>query len=198
MVKNNYSFYEILKTVISLFYTKICYSKARLIRLPFYMRGKERMEYNKGFTTGYGCRIECFSIVANKKTTLKIGMNCHMGDYVHIASGEEVIIGNDCLLASKIYISDISHGLYSGGTTHSSPDIEPRHRKLHTKPVNIGNNVWIGECVTILPGAIIGDGCIIGANSVVNKHIDSHCLAVGSPARVIKRYDDSTQKWISV
>ncbi|EHA1082875.1 acetyltransferase [Photobacterium damselae] len=198
MVKNSYGFYEILKTIISLFYTKVFYAKARLIRLPFYMRGKEKMVYNKGLTTGYGCRIECFSITKNKNATLKIGINCHMGDYVHIASGEEVIIGDNCLLASKIYISDISHGIYSGDGPHSSPDIEPRNHKLYTKPVYIGNNVWIGEGVSILPGTVIGDGCIIGANSVVNKNIDANCLAVGSPAKVIKKYDKLTQKWILV
>jgi acetyltransferase-like isoleucine patch superfamily enzyme len=197
-MKNEYSLYEIIKTIIALFYTKIFYSNARLIRLPVYIRGGKRMKYSRGFTTGYGCRIECFSITSNKKHSLIIGKNCHIGDYVHIASGEEVIIGDDCLFASKIYISDISHGLYSGSSDHSSPSMEPRNRELHTKPVNIGNNVWIGESVTILPGSKIGNGCIIGANSVVNKHIEDDCLAVGCPAKVIKRYDKVSKKWISV
>jgi acetyltransferase-like isoleucine patch superfamily enzyme len=197
-MKNEYSLYEIIKTIISLFYTKIFYSDARLIRLPVYIRGGKRMTYGKGLTTGYGCRIECFSIASNKKHSLEIGKNCHIGDYVHIASGEEVVIGDNCLLASKIYISDISHGLYSGGSVHSSPSMEPRYRTLHTKPVSIGDNVWIGEGVTILPGTKIGNGCIIGANSVVNKHIEDNCLAVGCPAKVIKRYDELSGKWISV
>ena len=197
-MKNEYSVYEIIKTIKALLFTKIFYSNARLIRLPVYIRGGKRMSYGKGLTTGYGCRIECFSINSNNKHSLQIGKNFHIGDYVHIASGEEIIIGDDCLLASKIYISDISHGEYSGATMHTSPSIEPRNRNLSTKPVVIGNNVWIGESVSILPGSKIGDGCIIGANSVVNKNIEANCLAVGCPAKVIKRYDEKSKKWISV
>ena len=57
----------------------------------------------------------------------------------------------------------------------------------------IGNDVWIGENATILPGVHIGDGAIIGANSVVAKDIDPYSIAVGNPCRVVKkRFDDET------
>ena len=77
----------------------------------------------------------------------------------------------------------------------SSPDIAPDDRPLYSKPVCIGNNVWIGENVCILLGVTIGDGCIIGANSVVNKDIPKDCIAVGSPAKVIKRFNRELNKW---
>lgn len=194
-MKNGYGLGEIIKNSISLVYTRIFFKDARLIRRPIYIRGKELLSYGKGFTTGYGCRLEMFKIHSNSTTKLIIGSNCKMGDHVHIAAGELVSIGNNCLMASKIYISDISHGDYSGTNEFSSPYSAPDNRALYTKPVYIGNNVWIGENVCILPGVKIGNGCIIGANSVVNKDIPDNCIVVGSPAIVVKTYNDKKNIW---
>jgi lipopolysaccharide O-acetyltransferase len=61
--------------------------------------------------------------------------------------------------------------------------------------VVIGDNVWIGESVCVLPGVSIGEGCIIGALSVVTKSIPAYSIAVGSPARVVKQFDFEQNKW---
>jgi lipopolysaccharide O-acetyltransferase len=66
---------------------------------------------------------------------------------------------------------------------------------LYSSPVIIEENVWIGEYVSILPGVTIGRGSIIGSMSVVNKNIPAFCIAVGAPAKVIKRYNFTTNKW---
>lgn len=194
-MKNGYGVGEIFKNVISLIYTKVFYKKARLIRRPIYVRGKKYLRYDIGLTTGYSCRLEMFDIGGSEDKKLIIGENCKIGDYVHIAVGEKVTIGDNCLMASKIYISDISHGDYSGIFEYSSPYTPPDNRKLCTKPVSIGNNVWIGENVCILPGVKIGDGCVIGANSVVNRDIAKNSVAVGSPARVVKVYSKEFMIW---
>jgi len=194
-MKNRYSLSEIFTNIISLMYTKIFFKGARFIRRPIHVRGKNFLEYSEGFTTGYSCRLEMFDTGIGGLKKLIIGKNCKIGDYVHIAAGERVSIGENVLMASKIYISDLNHGDYSDMSTDSSPDVPPDERPLHTKPVSIGNNVWIGENVCILSGVNIGDGCIIGANSVVNKDIPYNCIAVGSPAKVVKRYNHDTGKW---
>ena len=67
-------------------------------------------------------------------------------------------------------------------------DYETRNKGLeYAKPIKIGNNVWIGGNVIVLPGVNIGDNVVIGAGSVVNKDIPSNSMAVGIPCKVIKK-----------
>ena len=143
-------------------------------------------------TTGVGCRLEAYS---STKKTLKFGKNVQINDYVHITAMSKVIIGDNVLMASKIYISDCTHGFYGGSENDSSPNEIPTSRSYEVKHVVIENNVWLGEFVSVLPGVTIGEGSIIGANSVVNKSIPPNCIAVGSPARIVKRYNFETKKW---
>ena len=195
---NNYSVSETISTAYALLLTKIFYKGARLIRRPFYCRGKSRLSFQNGFTTGHNCRFDLLDKNNSNEKKLFIGANCKIGDNVHIVANKKVIIGNDCLLASKIFISDTSHGSYLGNTYDSNPNIKPDERMLYSKEINIGNNVWIGENVCVLLGVTIGDGCIIGANSVVNKSIPKNCIAVGVPARVVKIYNSSMERWEKV
>lgn len=197
-MKNNYSFGENIKNIKALIFTKLFYKKARLIRLPFYIRGAKFFSYGQGFTTGYGCRIEMFNLKNSKEAIIEIGENVKLGDYVHIAAGEKVVLGDNCLLASKIYISDITHGNYSNDSIDSSPDIPPDIRPLSTKPVYIGENVWIGENVCILPGVTIGKGSIIGANSVITKSVNEFTIVAGIPAKPIKIYNSNIERWENV
>ncbi|HEE9847355.1 TPA: acetyltransferase [Clostridium perfringens] len=194
-MKNIYGFGEIYKNIISLIYTKIFYKGARLIRRPIYVRGKKFLKYGAGFSTGYNCRIEMFDTEQGEEKKLILGENCKIGDYVHIAVAEKVTIGNNVLLGSKVLISDLNHGIYNDNTYQSSPNIPPDNRPIYSKPVYVGDNVWIGDNVCILQGVNIGKGCIIGANSVVNKDFPDNCIVAGSPAKIIKVYNESKKKW---
>ena len=98
-------------------------------------------------------------------------------------------------MGSKILIIDNSHGSYKG-EDQSSPMVPPNERPLYSSPVEIGDNVWIGEHAVIMPGVRVGSGCIIGANSVVTKSIPDNCIACGAPAVVIKRWDEEKQVWV--
>ncbi|WP_185213170.1 DapH/DapD/GlmU-related protein [Sphingobacterium mizutaii] len=185
---------------LTLIYLAVCkirgfflFKNARIIRFPIDVRGKSFIRVNKGFTTGKGCRIEAYPI--GDKEVLFFGDNFQMNDYVHITAMESVKIGNNVLFASKIYVSDCSHGSYSGNDQDSSPLSIPHERKLFSKPVCIEDNVWIGEFVSVLPGVTIGKGTIVGANSVVSKSLPAFVIAVGSPAIPIKKYNFETQQW---
>ncbi|MPM51285.1 2,3,4,5-tetrahydropyridine-2,6-dicarboxylate N-acetyltransferase [bioreactor metagenome] len=195
-MKNQYSLSETISTAYALICTKLFYKGARLIRRPFYCRGKSRLQFAEGFTTGHHCRFDLLGEEGDNSKKLLIGKNCKLGDNVHIVANQKVIIGDNCLMASKIFISDTSHGDYSDNSNDSFPHIPPDKRTLYTKPVSIGNNVWIGENVCILLGVSIGDGCIIGANSVVNRDVPDNCIVAGSPAKAIKKWDDESKMWI--
>lgn len=197
-VKNKYGLYEKFNNALSFMYTKFFYKGARLVRRPVFIRGKHLIHFGDGFTTGYNCRIEAFETEKGKNKRIIFGENCKMGDYVHIAGGESVNIGNNVLMGSKILVTDISHGSYNGDALDSSPQIPPDERPINTSPVNIGSNVWVGDNVCILAGVNIGDGCVIGANSLVNKDIPNDSIAVGSPAKVVKKYSYEFEKWIKI
>ena len=182
--------------LIQLLYFKIrtffIFKKARVIRFPIRIRGKKYIEVGKGFTTGFNCRIDAYSDKNEK--IIYIGDNVQINDYVHIGAIEKIEIGDNVLIASKVFITDHNHGSYSG-INNDSPFTIPKERKLYSSKVIIKKNVWLGEFVSVLPGVTIGEGSIIGTMSVVNKSIPPYSIAVGSPAKVIKKYNKETKLW---
>lgn len=174
--------------------TKALHPKSRLIRRPVYIRGKKFIKLGKGLTCGPGLRLDAFPIEPNK-VVLSIGDSVQVNDYVHIAAAIHVSIGENTLIASRVFISDHNHGRFDASALEDGPDTPPAQRPLHAKPVRIGKNVWIGESVCVLPGVTIGDGAVIGAGSVVTRDIPARCVAAGNPARVIRQWDTNTHEW---
>lgn len=191
-----YGIFTIIYLCICRLFTFYISSNARLIRLPIFIRNSASIKYGSRFTTGVGCRLDA---IGGSDATIRIffGDNVQLNDYVHIAAINRVFIGNNVLIASKVFISDHNHGGYSG-EIHSSPMSSPSLRSIISKPVVIEDNVWIGEFVSILPGVTIGKGAIIGANSVVTFDVPEYSIVVGVPAKIIKKFDFSSSKWISV
>lgn len=193
-MRNKYSLSEFMRNCYSLFLTKLLYPQCRLVRRPIFMRGKASFCGGKNLTLGRSCRFD----LNGGKPTLFIGDDCQFGDYTHIVAHERVEIGQNCLLASKIFISDTNHGVYDNTDETARPDIVPNARKLVTAPVKIGNNVWVGENVVILSGVEIGDGCVIGANSVVTHSIEKNTIVAGVPAHCLKYWSETENRWVKV
>jgi len=192
-----YGFWGLLKLLSYYFRTKLFFQSSRLIRFPIEVRGKRYIDFGKQLTTGIGCRIEGFPL-KNNGIIIKFGNNIEINDYVHIAGIMSITIGDNVLIASKVFISDIQHGSYSGSFEHDSPHSKPNDRALSAEPIIIEENVWIGENVTILKVVTIGKVSIIGANSVVTKSIPENTIALGIPARVVKKYNENVNKWEKV
>lgn len=191
-----YTIGDIFELGFAIICSKIIDWRIRIIRRPFILRGRKYIDFGRNLTTGYWCRFEVFPQDNDKRIRLKFGDNIQLNDFVHISAMNCVEIGNCCLIASHVYISDNSHGIYSGNEhKHSSPLTSPDHRQYTTSPVKIGNNCWLGEGVIVLPGVTIGDGCVIGAHSVVNKDIPAYSIAVGSPIRIVKQYCFENSCW---
>lgn len=186
------SLLEICYLIICTIRTRIFFKNCRLIRFPIQIRGKSNIVFSSGFTTGKYCRLEVFNDI--NKGEIIFGQNCQINDNVHIASVDSVTLGDNVLIASRVFISDHNHGQYSGDDV-SNPNEVPADRKLSSSPVVIEDNVWLGEGVAVMPGVRIGRGCIIGANSVVTKDLPDNTICAGVPAKVIKRYNELSGKW---
>ena len=109
-----------------------------------------------------------------------------------VSAARQVVIGEHVLLARNVYISDHSHAFDDVNTPIVRQGING------IAPVAIGRHTWLGQNVVVLPGVTIGEHCVIGANSVVKSSIPDFSVAVGAPARVVKRYNQETRAWEKV
>lgn len=120
--------------------------------------------------------------------------------------GDKLIIGKFCSIAKGIEfvmnganhrmksVSAYPFNIMGGGWEKYSPALDDLPFKGDTV---VGNDVWIGQNVTVMPGVHIGDGAIIGANSVVAKDVPPYCIACGNPCRVVrKRFDDELTEYL--
>jgi acetyltransferase-like isoleucine patch superfamily enzyme len=126
-----------------------------------------------------------------------IGSRFGCSESVHIAAINAITIGDNVLVGSHVLITDHNHGIYNSSISATNPDSPPISRPLSGQPVIIGNNVFIGDNVKILPGAFIPDGTVIGCNSVVTGSLPHHSICAGSPARPLKYYNGPASGWIS-
>jgi lipopolysaccharide O-acetyltransferase len=155
------------------------------------------MQVGEDFNAGDALWLEAVLTYAGEQFTprLVIGPHARLSDNVHIACLDRVTIGPHLLCGSRVLIADHAHGEYGDGGG-SDPEVPPAQRPLRSAgPVVIGKNVWLGDGVAVLPGAVIGDGCILGANAVVTGNIPPRTIAVGSPAKPVRRWDTETRTW---
>lgn len=124
------------------------------------------------FNLDYGCNV-----ILGKR--FWANFNLTLLDEAIISFGENVLIGPNVTF-----------------TTGTHPiDAEMRwNEEEYAEPITVGNNCWFGANVTVLPGVTIGDGCVIGAGSIVNKDIPPHSVVVGTPAKVIKTLEPHEYK----
>lgn len=156
------------------------------IEFPFFHMGLNYIEIGERFRASNNFRLECWDSYGKQKFTpsIKIGDGVNIEKYCHIGCINKIEIGNNVLIASNVYISDHLHGKISAVELLQSP----ASRNLHSKgPVIIGDNVWIGHGVSIMPNVKIGNNSIVGANSVVTKSFPNNSIIAGVPAKIIKQ-----------
>ena len=207
MIKNCISilnaFYNYEKAIIFKNYIDVIYSywvkssikkcgKGFNVKSPVVFKGGKYMTIGLGFISGDRLRIECWDKYAgiNYKPELIIGNRVYINNNVHIACINKIVIGDNVLFASNIFISDHQHGEPDFRDLKTAPAL----RRLSSKgPVIIKKNVWIGENVSIMPNVTIGANCVIGANSVVTKNFPPNTIIAGIPAKIIQKIESVAQ-----
>lgn len=134
---------------------------------------------------GRGSSLICL----NHDACIIIGNKCLLTNAVNIYSAGQVIIDDFAMLAAGVFVADTTHCYEAGDIPYSQQGL------TDPEPVTIHMGAWIGQNSIILPGCSVGYCSIVGANSVVTKPVPDYSIAVGSPARVIKKFSKSLRKW---
>ncbi len=145
----------------------------------------EYITIGDNFHAGFDFRIQAVDRYGDQyfKPNMIIGNNVSFEDQCHIGCAEKIEIGDNTLIASKVFITDHFHG----NITKDDLENAPAKRLLSTKPVKIGKNVWIGEGVSIMPGVTLGDKVIVGTNAVVTHSFEANSVIAGCPAKTIRK-----------
>ena len=161
--------------------------KKSVIISPLHLSGKG-ISIGNGSIIQYKSWIEARTLSGEKTAELIIGNGCAIGHFNEIYATKSIIIEDNVLTADRVYISD---------NLHSYENIEIPIIKQPIKQngtVRIGEGSWLGIGVAVI-GAKIGKHCVIGSNAVVTHDIPDYSVAVGIPAKVIKRYNFKNKNW---
>lgn len=156
-----------------------------IIEFPVILAGQRYISIGKHLKAFAGLQMEALDRYLGHVYTpeVVIGDNVIFNRGCHVACVNRIEIGDNVIIASRVFITDHSHGDISA----EALDLPPIRRKVVSKgPVVIEDNVWIGEGVSIMPNVRIGRNSIVGTNSVVTRDIPPNSVACGVPARTIR------------
>jgi acetyltransferase-like isoleucine patch superfamily enzyme len=185
---------KIYSKVMSICFYKLTFghfgNKSR-IEFPLQINGRKNIQIGNNVLIKYKTWLACVGLTGEIKPVLRIGNYCVIGNFNHIYATKNIIIEDYVLTADKVYISDCHH-------YYEKPNIPVIQQPIkQLSSITIGEGSWLGENVCVI-GASIGKHCIIGANTVVTKDIPDYSVAVGVPAKIIKKYKFETQLWEKV
>ena len=169
-----------MRSLNSNFYTFLMRRLLNSVGRDTIFEGYVDVPLSKQVIIGNECHISSgVSFVVTAKGSLSIGSRVYIGKGSVLASDTGITIGDNTMLAEYVSVIDADHGIKKNG-------ILIRDQGLNPAPVHIGSDVWIGRGCALLKGVTIGDGAVIGANSVVTRDIPPFAVAYGSPAAVQK------------
>jgi lipopolysaccharide O-acetyltransferase len=155
------------------------FGQGAILHRPLWIYGPQQISIGQYALILHGCWISVETPAwDNPAPTLRIGDRVGIRPYCSLSAAENIVLEDDVVLSAYSTVIDSDHTFEAG-----NPHI--MHNPLATTPVRVGRGTWIGERVSVLRGADIGECCIIGANSVVKGTIPPYSVAVGAPARVV-------------
>lgn len=193
--------------IIGLIYGSICFLTIKRVCMHYtaVVKCKSKLYFGKNVNISRGCYIDALSkegiILGNNVSFgrythmectgslkylgkgIKIGDNVGLGTHGHYGGAGGLEIGNDAIIGNYVSFHPENHN-------YTNLDILIRHQGTNHKGIKIGQNCWIGAKATFLDGAIIGNGCVIAAGSVVKGIFPDNCIIGGIPAKIIRyRYE---------
>jgi acetyltransferase-like isoleucine patch superfamily enzyme len=120
---------------------------------------------------------------------LRLGNGCFVSSFTHISCTGRIEIGTEVMIADRCFISDSNHTYLDTERSVKAQPLAPPGE------IRIGDGTWIGAGVCVLGNVRIGRHCVVGANAVVTHDLPDYCVAVGAPARIIKRHDPASGTW---
>lgn len=145
----------------------------------------------KGVCIGYNCRIEGVTQYLDKHFSPSIFLceGVTIQQNAHITCAASISIGKNTAVAANVTITDINH-------LYEDVSLPIEYQNIEVNPVRIGDECKIYNNAVILPGVSIGNHCVVGANSVVTHDVPDYCVVAGAPAKIVKRYDPQSKKWV--
>jgi acetyltransferase-like isoleucine patch superfamily enzyme len=167
------------------------FGKRSVITPPFRFHNLRHIQVGNNVIINSNCWLQVVTERPTDDLPLLILQNeVSVGMNATISAAKKIIIEDHVLLGRNVFITDHGHEYQDISVPIDGQGIGK------SAEVRIGAQTWIGQNAVVLPGATIGRHCVIGANSVVNSSIPDYCVAAGTPARIIRRYDSMDRLWI--
>lgn len=167
--------------------------RAQLKKLPqnVILQNPENIFCGTNVHLGEGCKLLCTVSYKDKKYNpqIHIGNDFHATRNLTIQCANKIVIGNNVLIASDVFIIDFNHGTNPMLDSYLDTDLDV------SSGVQIDDGVWIGNSAIILPDVKIGKKAIVAAGSIVTKNVPEYSMVAGVPAQIIKRYSIETGRW---
>lgn len=156
------------------------FGRGSVLLSPRSIEGIQRIRIGHRVYIADGAVLAAVPHTGAENCELVIGDGCFLSRDVHLYATASIVLEPEVLCAANVYVADNSHAFGH----RSTPILEQEIRQL--RPVRIGRGAWLGQNVCVI-GASIGKGSVVGANSVVLSDVPDDCVAVGAPARVVRR-----------
>jgi acetyltransferase-like isoleucine patch superfamily enzyme len=151
-----------------------------VLQLPIRLSGEQRMAIGSRVFVGAGSWLQV--VGDGRGVALTIGDGSAIAGHCVLSATHSIRLGRDVALARNVYIADHTHAYDDPGRPI------PEQGLADVRPIEIDDGAWLGQNVVVLPGVRIGRGSVVSANAVVTKDVPDYSLAVGAPARVVRRF----------
>lgn len=131
------------------------------------------------------------ALVPERGVTLRIGDAAYIGHLARITAVNEVVIGEEAMLADRVYVSDTGHVYEDVSQPIKRQGLRDGRR------VEIGMGAWLGIGAAVVGNVRVGEGAVVGANAVVTQDVPDFTVVAGNPAQVVRQHDGEAWRWLA-